>query len=160
MTGGLAPPQLEVLRFEVSGQSYGLPSRAVRELVRAVSVVPLPKAPPIIEGIINVRGTVVPVLDIRTRFRLTSKPLEHTDHFVLAWAGRRMVALRADRALDLLRLKAEEVEDAKLSVPGAEYVAGVAKLADGLLLIHDLETFLSQAEGAALDASLSGDAER
>lgn len=155
MTTAVAQLQLEVLTFEVGGQPYALPASTVRELVRAVSVVSLPKAPPIVEGVINVRGSIVPVLDIRTRFRLSPKPLEHTDHFVLAWAGRRLVAIRADRALDLLRLDAEQIEDAKVAVPGAEYIAGVAKLADGLLLIHDLETFLSEAEGAVLDAAFS-----
>ena len=155
-----AGTRLEVLVFEVGGQRYALRSFEVRELVRAVTMVPLPKAPAIVEGIINVRGVVVPVLDIRTRFRLPAKAAAHTDHLILAWAGPRLVALRADRALDVARLEASEVEDAKAVVPGADYVAGVAKLSDGLVLIHDLRTFLSQAEAAALDEALpapSGD---
>lgn len=155
MTAAFAQPRIEVLTFEIGGQPYALPARTVRELVRAVSIVPLPKAPAIVEGVINVRGSVVAVLDVRARFRLPPKPLEHTDHFVLAWAGRRLVAIRADRALDLLYLDADRIEDPKVAVPGAEYIAGVAKLPDGLLLIHDLETFLSQAEGTALDAASS-----
>ena len=147
-----ASTQLEVLVFEVGGQRYALRSREVRELVRAVTMVALPRAPAIIEGIINVRGTVVPVLDIRTRFRLPARAVAHTDHLILAWAGLRLVALRADRALDLARLEASE--DARAIVPGADYVSGVARLADGLVLIHDLRTFLSQAEAVALDQAL------
>lgn len=157
MTAAAAERQLEVLLFEVDGRRYALPSALIRELVWAVTIVPLPKAPPIVEGVINVRGTVVAVLDIRSRFRLSPKPLEHTDHFALAWAGPRLVAVRADRALDLVRLDAAQVEDAKVSVPGAEYVAGVAKLPEGLILIHDLETFLSEAEAEALGAAISRD---
>jgi len=149
-----ASTQLEVLVFEVGGQRYALRSPEVRELVRAVTMVALPKAPAIVEGIINVRGAVVPVLDIRTRFRLPAKAATHTDHLILAWAGPRLVALRADRALDLARLEAREVEDAKAVVPGADYVSGVAKLPGGLVLIHDLRTFLSQAEAVALDEAL------
>lgn len=119
--------------------------------MRAVTVVALPKAPAIVEGIINVRGAVVPVLDIRARFRLAAKAIAHTDHLILALAGPRLVALRVDRALDLARIEAREVEDAKEVVPGADYVAGVARLPDGLVLIHDLRTFLSEAEAASLD---------
>lgn len=146
---------LEVVVFEVGGQRYALRSSDVRELVRAVTIVPLPKAPAIVEGIINVRGVVMPVLDLRTRFRFPAKPAAHTDHLIVAWAGPRLVALRVDRALDLARLEAGDVEDAKAVVPGADYVAGVAKLPEGLVLIHDLRTFLSQAEAAALDDVLS-----
>ena len=146
-----AGTRLEVLVFEVGGQRYALRSPDVRELVRAVTVVPLPKAPAIIEGIINVRGAVVPVLDVRTRFRLPAKAPTHTDHLILASTDGRLVALRADRALALAQLEASEVEDAKSVVPGTDYVAGVAKLPDGLVLIHDLQTFLSRAEAAGLD---------
>jgi len=148
--------ELDVLVFEVGGQRYGLPSSGVKELARAVTVVRLPKAPPIVEGVIDVRGAVVPVLDIRGRFRLAAKPLEPTDHLVLAWAGTRLVALRVDRALDFVRLAADTVEDAKRVAPGVEYVAGVAKLPGGLVLIHDLRTFLSEAEAAALGEALGG----
>lgn len=145
----------EFLVFEASGQRYGIAAADVRELVRAVTIVPLPHAPAIIEGIINVRGQIVPVLDIRTRFRLPSSPLSLTDHFVVAQAGDRTVALRADRAVDIARLEPGSIEDAKKIVPAAEYVAGVARLADGLLLIHDLATFLSEAESAAVSEALA-----
>lgn len=148
------PQVLEVLIFEVGGQRYALPSSSVRQVVRAVTVVPLPRAPAIVEGVIDVRGTLVPVLDIRSRFRLPPKPLEHTDHLVLGWAGSRPVAVRADRALDLVRLDAAQVEDARRAAPGVEYVAGVAKLDGGLVLIHDLQTFLWADEVVALDQAI------
>jgi purine-binding chemotaxis protein CheW len=148
--------RLEVLVFEVARWRFGVPSSDVRELLRAVTIVPLPKAPAVVEGIIDVRGTIVPVLDIRSRFRLPGKAVEHSDHLLVARAGERLVALRVDRALDLARVGADEIEEAARIAPGVEYVAGVAKLPDGLVLIHDLRTFLSQAESAALDRSLAG----
>lgn len=146
---------IEILVFEAGGRRFALPSRDVAELLRAVTIVPLPKAPAIVEGVINVRGTLVPVLDIRSRFRLPPSAIEHTDHLIVARAGQRLVALRVQRALDLVRIEPSDIEDAKKIVPGAEYVAGVAKLADGLVLIHDLQTFLSEAESAALGESLA-----
>jgi purine-binding chemotaxis protein CheW len=109
--------------------------------------------------VINVRGALVAVPDLRSRFRLPARPVEHTDHLVLARVDGRRVAIRADRALGLRRISPREVEDATTALPGVEYVAGVAKLDDGLVLIHDLRTFLSQAETEALDAALpEGDA--
>lgn len=146
---------MDLVVFEIGGLRYALPAPAVREVVRAVTVVPLPQAPPIVEGLINVRGALVPVLDVRTRFRLPPKAASHTDHLILAWAGPRLVAIRADRALDLARVEAGDVEDATTVVPDADYVSGVAKLSDGLVLIHDLRTFLKDAEAVALDDAVA-----
>jgi purine-binding chemotaxis protein CheW len=146
---------MDVLVFEVGGVRYGLPAPQVREIVRAVTIVPLPKAPPIVEGLINVRGDLVPVFDVRTRFRLAAKPLSHTDHLVLAWAESRLVAIRADRALNLERVESDSIEDPTLLARETRYVAGVAKLPDGLVLIHDLRAFLDEAETTALDDAMA-----
>ena len=149
-----APSAREVLVFEVGGQRYGIPSADVRELVRAVAITPLPDAPAVIEGVVNVRGRVLPVLDLRARFGMPPKPLDPSDHFIVASAGARGVILRVDRATHLA-----VVDDAAVQAPetlgaGANYVAGVAKLDDGLVLIHDVTTFLSAAEAASLDTAL------
>src|SRR5712691_1545675 len=159
MTKTNEPGPIEILVFEVARQRFGVLSADVQELARAVTLVPLPKAPAIVEGVINVRGRVVPVLDIRSRFRLPAKAAEHSDHLLLAQAGERLVALRVERALDLARIGARQIEDARRIVPGVEYMAGVARLPDGLVLIHDLRTFLSEGESQALDRSLAGGSE-
>jgi purine-binding chemotaxis protein CheW len=146
---------LEVVLFEVAGQLYGLPAADVRELVRAVAIVPLPQAPAIVEGIINLRGKVVPVLDIRSRFRLPSKPVDPADHLLVATAGEYLVAVRADRAINLVQLAQSDVEEARGLVPGIDYVSWVARLPNNLVLIHDLRTFLSAGESAELAAALN-----
>ena len=145
---------MEVLVFEVARQRFGIPGSDVMEVVRAATIVPLPKAPAIIEGVVNVRGATVPVLDLRARFRLPAKPLEPSDHFVIGRIPERTVAIRADRALDLAVIPDGQIDDAKRITQGAEYVSGVAKLPDGLVLIHDLRTFLSDSESIQLADSL------
>jgi purine-binding chemotaxis protein CheW len=143
--------KIKLLTFEIWHERFGIPLTDVREIVRAVSVVRLPKAPAVVEGIINVRGSVVPTLDIRARFKLSPKAVEPSDHLVIAFAKRRVVAIRVDRVTDLVTLAKSDVEDVAGAVPGSDWIAGVAKLDDGLLLIHDLSTFLSAAEAEALD---------
>jgi purine-binding chemotaxis protein CheW len=140
------------LEFEISARRYGVRATDVVEVLRAVTVVPLPKAPRIVEGVVTIRGVVVPVLDVRARFRLSPKPATPADQLIVAWAGGRRIAFRIDRAIDLVRLDPDDIEDAKALVPGVAYIAGLAKLADGLMLIHDLRTFLSQAEADSLVA--------
>jgi len=149
-----AAPAREVLVFEVGGQRYALPTADVCELVRAVAITPVPGAPGVIEGVVDVRGRVLPVLDVRARFRLPAKALDPSDHFIVASAGTRGVILRVDRATHLALLDEASVQPPQTLGPGAAYVAGVARLEDGLVLIHDLTTFLSSAEADSLDEAL------
>lgn len=140
----------DLLVFHLGGQRIGVSSAFVREVVRAVTIVPVPKAPPIVEGVIDYRGAIAAVLDLRARFGLDPAPLDIHQHFIVAEA-RRLVALRVDRADDVVSLApgvTEEIDS------GAPYVTGVVKLADGLVLIHDLATFLSIDEELALETAL------
>lgn len=140
----------EILAFDVAHQRFGVPLADVDEVTRAVSVARLPKAPPIIEGVINLRGAVVPVLDIRSRFRLGAKPLELADQFIVARARNRTVAIRVDRVRDVIALDDGDIAKTADVSPHSAFVVGVAKLPDGLILIHDLATFLTAAEDEAL----------
>jgi purine-binding chemotaxis protein CheW len=122
-----------------------------------VAIAPLPKAPPIVEGVINLRGTLVPVLDLRQRFGLPSVPVAPEQHLVIARTGHRVVALRVDRALGFVDVEERAIVPPERVAPGAEHVAGIAKLPDGLLVIHDLDRFLSLEEARQVDAAI-GDA--
>lgn len=145
---------LDVLVFEVGGQRYGLPAADVLELVRAVTLMPLPGAPATVEGVMNLRGHIVPVLNIRAPLRLAPKKAEPSDHLIVTRSGGRSVAVRVDRALELARLSRGAIERTADVLPGLWGAAQVARLPDGLLLIHDLATFLSADALAALGPAL------
>ena len=146
---------MEILLLEAAGERFALPAAEVRQVLRAVAVAALPGAPPAIEGVIGVRGRVVPVLSLRRRFGLPERDVHPDDVMVLAAVGEREVALRADAALSLARVDPSRVVPAGGVVARPGYAAGVAALPDGVVVIHDLGAFLSEAEGAALDAALS-----
>ncbi|HEU0052651.1 MAG TPA: chemotaxis protein CheW, partial [Longimicrobium sp.] len=103
---------MEILVFEVEGERYALDTGTVREVVRAVAVSRLPGAPPIVLGVIDVRGILVPVLDLRARFGLPPRAVDPAEHFVIAEAGERAVALRVDRTVGIA-----EVDDASVAAP-------------------------------------------
>lgn len=145
----------EVLLFTLEAWRYGLPVEDVRELVRAARLTPLPRAPDVVEGLLNLRGELLPVLDLRRRFRLPARPLSPMDHFIIATAGPRHVALRVDRAEGFRVLAPGDWDPTPRELPGVGYVAGAAKLPDGLVLVHDLRSFLSEAEALQLDAALA-----
>jgi purine-binding chemotaxis protein CheW len=148
------PDLLEILIFELGGQRYGLPVSAIREIVGAVLPMPLPGAPAVVEGVINLRGSVVPVLDLRQWFHQPAKPLEPSDHFVIARVADRLMALRVDHATDLARLAPADVEDLQGIGSSGQYVDRVAKLPDDLVLIQDLGALLLQAESAEIEQLL------
>jgi purine-binding chemotaxis protein CheW len=145
----------EVLIFVLDGQRHALWTDDVRELLRAVAVAPLPGAPAVIEGVIDVRGRIVPVLDLRRRFGLLPRAIDPADHLVVVTIGPRLLALRVDRALDIATIDPASLEELRPLVPRAVSLAGVAQTADGLAVIHDLGTFLGGSEGVALDRALA-----
>lgn len=147
--------QLAVLTFDLGGERCALPARDVREVVRAARPARLPKAPAIVEGVLNVRGELVPLLDARRRFGLAPRPMSPVDHIVVATAGGRVVAFTVERALDVVPIAAEDIRDVADVAIGAEHVAGIARLPDGLLVIYDLDAFLSADEALELDRSLA-----
>jgi purine-binding chemotaxis protein CheW len=151
----MEPAPREVLLFTLEGQRYGLRAEDVRELVRAARLTPLPRAPAVVEGLLNLRGMLLPVLDLRRRFHHPARPLSPLDHFIVAKAGARRVVLRVDRAEGLRLLAPGEWDATPRELPGLGAVAGAVKLEDGVVLVHDLAAFLSQAEALELDAALA-----
>lgn len=147
----------DFLLFTLDQRRFALPVAQVRETVAAVAITPLAGAPGVIEGVIDVHGTPTPVLDLRARFDMRPKPLAVTDHLVLATAGEREVALRVDRAVDVISLADDEVSAARPDDPAMRHLAGVAHLPDGLVLVSDLDAFLTQGEAQALSRALAAE---
>jgi purine-binding chemotaxis protein CheW len=149
------PSVTTLLRVRLGGAALGLSAPAVREIVRAVAITPLPGAPAIIEGAINVRGRLVGVVDVRGRLGLPARPLDPDQFLVVLSAGERSLAIRVDDVDDLVEVPEEEVGAQGDLSPALRGLAGLAAQADGVLVIYDVEAFVSQAEGEALDAALA-----
>lgn len=151
---GLVPAEETLLVLQLSPERFAIPTRTVVEIIRAVAITALPGAPPVVEGVINYRGRIVPVVDPRRRFGLPAIPLNPDQHFVVVTAGPRSIALRVDRATELVTVAADAIARAAEVAPAAPYVSGVVRLDDGLLVVHDLERFLSLEEETDLDRAL------
>lgn len=143
--------------FSLDGQRYALALAAVEKVVRAVEVTSLPGAPDIVLGIINMQGRVIPLVNVRRRFRLPEKEMMLTDQIVIAHTARRPVALVVDAVTGVLECPEREAVAARDILPDVEYVEGVVKLEDGLILIHNLDQFLSLEEETSLDRALEVD---
>lgn len=140
--------------FRIDEQRYALPLGTVERIVRAVEVTPIPGAPGIVLGAVCVEGRVLPVLNLRRRFGLPERAIGTGDHFLIGHTAARAVVLVIDAAEGVIAPGPGAVTAAAGIAPGLEHVQGVARLDDGLVLIHDLETFLSMDEARSLDAAM------
>ena len=140
--------------FTLDEQRYALYLPAVTRVVRTIEIMRLPKVPEIILGVVNMQGQVVPVVDIRRRFRLPEREQELSDQLIIAKTARRSVALVVDAIEGFIEHPGQEVIPPEKILSGTEYIEGVIKLEDGLILIHDLDKFLSLEEDKELDAAL------
>ncbi len=140
---------IQFLIFALSGRFYGLHLAQVRRVIRAVDAVPLPDAPEIVLGAIDLQGTIVPLFNVRRRFGIADREIIPEDQFVIACASRRTVALAVDHVLDIIERPAEQIVAAEKILDHSDLIEGVIQLEEGLVLIHDLDRFLSVDEGRA-----------
>lgn len=150
------PRQLVV--FTLDDQRYGLPLASVELATRIVDITPLPDAPEIVIGLINVHGRLVPVVNLRHRFRLSERAPTLSDEMVIARTTLRPIALLVDAVMGVVSYADQQRVNVADILPGANHLEGVVKLDDGLILIHDLERFLSLDESRVLDAAMGQDA--
>ena len=143
-----------IVAFTLSARRYGLPLSAVERIERVVAVTPLPEAPAIVLGVINVQGRVIPVIDVRQRFRLPQREIALTDRMMIARALGRTLALVVDSVTGVLEISEQQSIAAEDVLPELRYVESVVKLDGGLILIHDLDGFLSLDEQSVLDRAL------
>jgi len=144
----------QILLFTLGEPRYALNLSAVERVVQAVEIMPLPKAPPFVLGVINVQGEVIPVVDIRQCFGLPSHEINLNDQFILARTSQRRVALVVDSVSGIRAFKERELVAAEQVLPGAEFIHGVAKLDGALVLICDLDQILAFGEAQILEGAL------
>jgi len=142
--------------FVLNDQRYALPLDVVERVTRAVEVTPLPEAPPVIRGVINVQGEVVPVVDLLTRFRQPAREIQVTDHFIVASSSTGLVALPVDEAVGLLRDTAGESVAAADVVPNLSYVSDVFLLGPDMVFVLDIDTVLTAEEESAIADAVRG----
>jgi len=132
--------------FTLDDQKFALHLGAVGKIAQAVEIIPLPKAPDIVMGVINVQGRIVPVVNIRRRFQLPERDINVKDHFIVCRTDHLNVAILVDAVLDIIECPQKDIIEQTNILTDVDYVEGVAKSAEGMILIHDLNKFLSNKE--------------
>lgn len=143
---------IQLVTFRIGEEEFGVDILAVQEIIRLMQITMVPRAPALIEGVINLRGKVIPVINMRTRFNLPQVVHDSNTRIVVMELGQKIVGFLVDAVSEVLRIPAATVEEAPPVVAGigAEYIRGVGKLDDRLLILLDLDHLLSDMNFSAL----------
>jgi purine-binding chemotaxis protein CheW len=139
--------------FRIDDERFALPLAAVERVVRAAEITPLPHAPDVVLGAIDIAGEILPVFDLRRRFALPARALHPDQQLLIAHTAQRRVVLLIDAALDVHERADDQIVTTKQLAPDAP-MKGFMALEDGLVLIHDLEHLLTHEESGALETAL------
>ncbi|MFA4956246.1 MAG: chemotaxis protein CheW [Candidatus Methanoperedens sp.] len=134
---------MQIVVFSLDEHRYALKLSTVERIVRVVEVIPLPKAPDIVMGVVNVQGRIIPVLNIRKRFGLPEREIYLSDHLIIAQTSKRSIALLADKVSGVIEYPEQEKATLDTIFPGIEYVEAIIKQEEGMIQIIKLETILS-----------------
>ncbi|NVO02215.1 MAG: chemotaxis protein CheW [Bacteroidetes bacterium] len=141
--------------FLLDEQKYALAIDVLIRVIHSLYITPLPKSPEIILGIINIEGNLIPVADLRKRFRIRQKNIELKDQFIIAQTKTRQISLVVDKVGDIINISQDEIINEKNILPEMPYIKGLIALEDGVILINDLDAFLNLEEEKMLDQALN-----
>lgn len=147
---------LQLVSFRLEGEEYGLEILKVQEIIRMQNMTRVPNAPSFIEGVINLRGRVIPVVGLRKRFGLEAREKDKDTRIIVIEVKGEVMGFEVDSVSEVLRIPAETVEPPpRLSKGKNEYISGVAKLQNRLLLFLDVSRLMSDTELLAMQAVAS-----
>jgi len=141
---------IQLVSFELGGEEYGVDVLAVREIIRMPAITKMPNIPDYVDGIINLRGTVVPIISLRKRFGLCKSELDHNSRILVMEVGEGMTGFVVDSVSEVIRIQSSEIQPPpSLVLSGGisqEFITGVFNHADRLLIIMDVDRMFSENE--------------
>jgi purine-binding chemotaxis protein CheW len=165
MDGGNAPPDAaetntvgaEYLTFCLGSEHYGVDILRVQEIRGYDAVTRLPAAPAFIKGVINLRGTIVPVVDMRIKFGLGEPVYDSFTVMVILNVADRVIGMVVDRVSDVVRLSPDDIRTTPEFGSGLDvrYVAGLAERDGQMLIVVDIEKLFKSQEMALFDSAVS-----
>ncbi len=146
---------MQLVTFSIDDEEFGVDILKVQEIIRTMEITKVPRAPEFVEGVINLRGKVIPIIDLRRRFGLVTRDHDKDTRIIVIDISDMIVGFVVDSVSEVLRIPSSTVEPPPPVVAGleSEYISGVGKLADRLLILLDLDRLLSGEEQNMLNAA-------
>ena len=145
--------ELQVVGFRIGRETFGLPISIVREIVRVPEITAVPNAPDYIEGVINLRGRIIPIVDLRKRFGQKSVETSKKNRIVVVELGSRAFGLIVNSASEVMRIPPSEIEEPNNVFQEGEldFVTGVGKVKGRLVILLDVSKILKRRELSNID---------
>lgn len=148
---------LQLVGFNLSGEEYGIDILKVQEIIRMLSITKVPNAPAFVEGVINLRGKVLPVISLRNKFGLEEKAHDKRTRIMVVNIANRILGVVVDSVSEVLRLPVDTVQPAPEVVSGkgkdSDYIKGIGKLDERMLILLDLERIFDKDAQKIMDVA-------
>ena len=143
---------MKFITLGIGNERYGIEISQIREIIARYDIVPLPQTPDFIEGMISLRGDIIPVVDLRKRFAMKAKERDDNTRTIVVELGEFTVGIQVDRVYEVLKLSESDIEPPPPLVSNlrAEYLVGVAEFQGNLITILNLEKIFSASEKSTL----------
>lgn len=145
---------IQLVSFELDGEEYGIDVLTVREIIRMPAITKMPNTPDYVDGVINLRGTVVPIISLRKRFGLYVRESDRHSRILVMEVGDNLTGFVVDAVSEVIRISADEIQPPPSVVQGnatQDSMTGVINHADRLLVVLDLNRLFSDEERAAFE---------
>jgi len=149
---------MQLVSFTLGDETYGIEITKIREIILVGEITQIPETPPYVKGLINLRSTVIPVIDLRTRFSLAAAELTSESRIMVLHVGSRTIGIVVDSVNEVLRVTQQEISPAPRTVTssGNGYMTGLVRLKEDLLILLDVDRLFGDEESLTLvDAASS-----
>lgn len=146
--------RLHLVTFSLLGEVFGLPILDVREIIRMTDITPVPQAPGFVEGVINLRGQILPVVDLRKRFGIQAREVDESTRVIVVELTNSAVGLIVDSVSEVLRIPADVVAPPPSLVAGSigsEYIKGIGHYDERMIILIEMRKVFNEEEMGALE---------
>jgi purine-binding chemotaxis protein CheW len=145
----------QYLTFTIQGEEYGIEILRVQEIKGLSKIRPIPNAPHYVKGVVNLRGTVVPILDLRSRFGIDAADYNQFTVIIMVSVGKKMFGLVVDSVSDVLNIAKDQIEETPDVGGGVDttYFRGMGKVGDKLVLLLNIDKLLTGEKWEAIEQS-------
>ena len=149
---------MQLVSFKLGDETFGIEITKIREIILVGEITQIPETPPYVKGLINLRSTVIPVIDLRARFSLADAELTAESRIMVLNVGHRTIGIIVDSVNEVLRVTQQQISPAPPTVASAgnDYMTGLVRLKDDLLILLDVDRLFGDEENQALAEAAVG----